>query len=76
MAPFLLLELGTIPAYGIAAWLDIWNGLDVLTYFLQVRCAVPCCAVPCYTAHVVCCDGLGWAAQPAANGAVLRGAGL
>lgn len=36
MAPFLLLELGTIPAYGTAAWLDIWNGLDVLTYFLQV----------------------------------------
>lgn len=37
MAPFLLLEVGTIPAYGIAGWLDIWNGLDVLTYFLQVR---------------------------------------
>ena len=36
MAPFLLLEIGTIPAYGIAGWLDIWNGLDVLTYFLQV----------------------------------------
>ncbi|PRW33312.1 transient receptor potential channel [Chlorella sorokiniana] len=38
MAPFLMLELGTIPAYGIAAWFDIWNGLDVLTYFLQARC--------------------------------------
>lgn len=36
MAPFLLLELGTIPAYGVAGWMDVWNGLDLLTYLLQV----------------------------------------
>ncbi len=35
MAPFLLLEAGTIPAYGLG-WLDIWNGLDLLTYCIQV----------------------------------------
>ena len=34
MAPFLVLEAGTIPAYGFG-WLDIWNGLDAATYFIQ-----------------------------------------
>ena len=48
MAPFLLLETGTIPAYGLTGWLDIWNGLDLLTYFIQAGrrhrwCRAYCC---------------------------------
>ncbi|PSC73953.1 WD-40 repeat [Micractinium conductrix] len=35
MAPFLLLEAGTIPAYGLKAYLDPWNLLDLSTYFFQ-----------------------------------------
>lgn len=30
MAPFLLLEVGTLSAYGLG-WLDAWNALDFLT---------------------------------------------
>lgn len=54
MAPFLLLELGTIPAYGVAAWADIWNGLDVLTYLLQARGVLGC---------EECEAGMGWWVQ-------------
>ncbi|GAB4819760.1 hypothetical protein N2152v2_006806 [Parachlorella kessleri] len=35
MTPFLLLEMGTIPAYGIFGWLDAWNVLDICTYTIQ-----------------------------------------
>ncbi len=28
MLPFLMFEVGTIPAYGLG-WLDIYNGLDM-----------------------------------------------
>lgn len=30
-----MLEVGTISAYKLG-WLNIWNGLDVCTYLLQV----------------------------------------
>lgn len=36
MAPFLLLEGGTLAAYGWG-WLDGWNILDFSTYAVQVR---------------------------------------
>ncbi|KAL4438685.1 hypothetical protein ABPG77_006289 [Micractinium sp. CCAP 211/92] len=39
MAPFLMLELGTIPAYGLG-WVDLWNGLDASTYFIQIAITV------------------------------------
>ena len=40
MTPFLLLEMGTIPAYGIFGWLDAWNVLDICTYTIQVGAGV------------------------------------
>ncbi|KAL4440087.1 hypothetical protein ABPG75_003088 [Micractinium tetrahymenae] len=39
MAPFLLLELGTLPAYGVG-WVDMWNALDTSTYFIQIAITV------------------------------------
>lgn len=39
MAPFLLLELGTLPAYGVG-WVDLWNALDASTYFIQIAITV------------------------------------
>lgn len=36
MAPFVIIELGSMQAYA-GGWLSLWNGLDVLTYSLQVR---------------------------------------
>ncbi|PSC73225.1 transient receptor potential cation channel subfamily V member 3 isoform X1 [Micractinium conductrix] len=39
MSPFLVLEWGTITAYG-AGWWSAWNVLDALTYVLQVYITV------------------------------------
>lgn len=35
MLPFVVIELGSMQAYA-GGWLSLWNGLDVLTYSLQV----------------------------------------
>lgn len=35
MAPFLLLEAGTVQALGLQ-WIDAWNCLDLATYVIQV----------------------------------------
>ena len=35
MAPFLVLEFGTLSAYGFLGWLNVWNILDVATYTTQ-----------------------------------------
>jgi hypothetical protein len=35
MAPFIVIELGSLQAYA-GGWLSLWNLLDVLTYGLQV----------------------------------------
>jgi hypothetical protein len=35
MLPFLLLEIGTIQAYGFGGWFSVWNGLDTITYVFQ-----------------------------------------
>lgn len=37
MSPFLLFEVGTLPAWGLARWLDAWNILDLASYCIQVR---------------------------------------
>ncbi|EFN52792.1 expressed protein [Chlorella variabilis] len=39
MVPFMMLEVGTISAYKLG-WLNIWNGLDVCTYLLQITIAI------------------------------------
>lgn len=36
MAPFIIIELGSLQAYA-GGWLSLWNLLDVLTYSLQVN---------------------------------------
>ena len=36
MAPFLLLEAGTLRAYGIRGWASIWNVVDLATYTIQL----------------------------------------
>lgn len=36
VAPFLVLEYGTLAAYGWRGWMNVWNALDVSTYGLQV----------------------------------------
>lgn len=35
MLPFIVMERGTIEAYSLKGWLDVWNGLDLSIYFLQ-----------------------------------------
>jgi hypothetical protein len=47
MAPFLLLEGGTMFAYGPAQWLDAWNALDLFTYAAQVWPAAADPRPPC-----------------------------
>ncbi|PRW39343.1 transient receptor potential channel [Chlorella sorokiniana] len=39
MVPFLLLEWGTLAAYGWSGWFSLWNALDLSTYILQVAIA-------------------------------------
>ena len=39
MAPFLLLEAGSLLAWGPRLWLDAWNTLDTCTYGIQARLA-------------------------------------
>ena len=43
MLPFLYVEVQTMATYGLFAWLDIQNPLDMLTYALQVRLINPDC---------------------------------
>ena len=35
MLPFIVMERGTLEAYSLKGWLDIWNALDLATYVLQ-----------------------------------------
>jgi hypothetical protein len=39
MSPFLLLEAGTLRAYGLRGWASIWNGVDLATYAIQLSAA-------------------------------------
>ena len=48
MAPFLVLEVGTLPTYKWR-WFTSWTLLDVSCYAIQVAPAVhagPCCLLP------------------------------
>lgn len=36
MTPFLVLEYGTLCAYGVSGWFSVWNGLDLITYTIQI----------------------------------------
>ena len=36
MVPFLMLEPGQIAAYGLSGWFSVWNGLDIITYIIQM----------------------------------------
>lgn len=40
MAPFIVLEQGTLAAYGLAGWVSIWNNLDMATYAIQVSLSI------------------------------------
>ena len=40
MIPFVILEQGTIRAYGWPGWLNVWNGLDILTFVFQITITV------------------------------------
>ncbi|KAL4524322.1 hypothetical protein Ndes2526B_g00336 [Nannochloris sp. 'desiccata'] len=40
MAPFIVLEQGTLAAYGVAGWLSVWNSLDIATYAIQISLSV------------------------------------
>lgn len=40
MTPFLMLEQGTFRAYGWRGWLNVWNGIDILTYGLQITVTI------------------------------------
>lgn len=40
MAPLAALEPATLKAYGWKGWFNIWNGLDLTTYILQVAITV------------------------------------
>jgi Ion transport protein len=40
MAPFIVLEQGTLAAYGLAGWLSVWNSLDMATYAIQIALTV------------------------------------
>jgi len=40
MMPFIVLEQGTLAAYGVAGWLSVWNGLDIATYAIQISVSV------------------------------------
>ncbi|KAI3431610.1 hypothetical protein D9Q98_004659 [Chlorella vulgaris] len=40
MVPFLVLEAGTLSAYKFRGWFNVWNGLDAITYALQISIAV------------------------------------
>jgi hypothetical protein len=35
MAPFLLIETGSMLSIGVG-WFNLWNGIDIITYVLQV----------------------------------------
>ena len=40
MLPFLMLEQGTIRAYGLIGWMNVWNGMDILSYIFQITITV------------------------------------
>jgi hypothetical protein len=40
MAPFIVLEQGTLAAYGISGWFSVWNSLDIATYTIQISLTV------------------------------------
>ena len=54
MVPFVLLDVSTLPAYGLAGWLDLWTSASLLTYAIQVwavaRAFVPGQPISCTAA--------------------------
>jgi hypothetical protein len=60
MAPFIVIELGSVQAYS-GGWLSLWNLLDVVTYSLQVCVCVCVCVCGCACVRA-CAWHCGWVA--------------